>query len=174
MKKRLLLTALLLASLTGMVRGQDYDFAQKIGGNMLYFYILSERDKTLEVTYPGPSEDDPYKGKSRPSGKLSIPQEVIYDSVQYTVTAIRYGAFKGCKRITMVVLPGTLREIGEEAFAGCTGIESMVCMPQQPPKLNEDCFVDVDIKIPVIVPTGTQETYRQAFGWRIFENIKSY
>ena len=115
---------------------QEYDFAKKIGGNTLYFYITSTGGKngaTVEVTYPGLSEEAPWKGYARPSGQLSIPAKVTPDRARgrhadpedddttiYTVTSINYYAFQGCDRITRLVLPSTLRQIGEGAFAGWT------------------------------------------------------
>ena len=61
--KKMLLLCFVLPALSCMA--QDYDFAKKIGGNTLYFYITSTGGKkgaTVEVTYPGASEEEPWKG----------------------------------------------------------------------------------------------------------------
>ena len=72
----------LLAFLPLCLCAQEYDFAKKIGGNTLYFYITSTGGKngpTVEVTYPGNSEEEPWKGFRKPSGQLVIPDVVTPD-----------------------------------------------------------------------------------------------
>lgn len=156
------------------LRAQAYDFSKTIGGNTLYFYILSERDRTVELAYPGPSEDRPWKGFSKPSKQLSIPAVVLYDSVTYNVVSIGYNAFAGCDRITKLVLPPTLREIGESAFAGCTRIADIVTQSAEAPKLDESSFDGVDVDAPVRVITGALSKFEQAVGWRQFTQIIEY
>ncbi len=180
----------LLAFLPLCLCAQEYDFAKKIGGNTLYFYITSTGGKngpTVEVTYPGNSEEEPWKGFRKPSGQLVIPDVVTPDrsrgrnanpddddTTLYTVTAIRYFAFAGCDRITRLTLPATIKEIGEGAFAGCKRIEYIVSQNPEPPKLDESSFDQVDLDIPVRVPMATYETYHQAVGWRQFTEITEY
>jgi hypothetical protein len=107
----------LLAFLPLCLCAQEYDFAKKIGGNTLYFYITSTGGKdgpTVEVTFPADNEEQPWKGFRKPSGQLAIPETVTPDRSRgrhadpedddttiYTVTAIRYFAFAGCDRITL-------------------------------------------------------------------------
>ena len=58
--KKLMVTCMLFLPL--LCVAQEYDFAKKIGGNTLYFYITSTGGKngaTVEVTYPGASEEAP-------------------------------------------------------------------------------------------------------------------
>ena len=155
-------------------QAQDYDFSSKIGGNTIYFYITSTAKNTVEVAYPGPSEDDPWKGVRKPHGHLTIPETVIYDSVLYKVTAIRYSAFKGCDKITLLVIPSGIQEIGEEAFSGCKGIKNIVSAAIVPPVLDESSFGGVDLDIPVRVPTGTYPNYQNAVGWRQFTEIVEF
>ena len=117
--KKILLFCLTLLPVLCMA--QDYDFAKKIGGNTLYFYITSTGGKngaTVEVTYPGASEEAPWKGFARPSGQLAIPEKVTPDRAKgrnadpedddttiYTVTSINYFAFSGCDRVTPPLKP---------------------------------------------------------------------
>ena len=153
---------------------QDYDFSARVGGNTLYFYITSTARNTVEVAYPGPSEDDPWKGAHKPHGQLSIPETVTHDSVLYKVTAIRYFAFAGCDRITLLVIPSGIQEIGEGAFAGCKRIANIVSAAVTPPHLDESSFDGVDLDIPVRVPAGTYPNYQQAVGWRLFSEITEF
>lgn len=168
---------------------QEYDFAKKIGGNTLYFYISSTGGKngaTVEVTYPN-SEDNPWKGYRKPSGQVAIPEKVTPDRATgrdadpedddttiYTVTAVRYNAFQDCDRITRLTLPPTIKKIGENAFGGCRRVGYIVSEAQEPPKLDESSFDKVDLDIPVRVPTGSYEAYHAAIGWRQFTEIIEY
>jgi len=183
-------TILILLLLPLCLMAQDYDFAKKIGGNTLYFYITSTGGKhgpTVEVTYPGSSEESPWKGFHKPSGQLDIPELVTPDRSRgrdadsddddttiYTVTAIRYSAFAGCDRITRLSLPSSIKEVGESAFAGCKRIAHIVSYATEPPKLDESSFDQVDLDIPVRVPMATYEAYHQAVGWRQFSEITEF
>ena len=149
----------LLAFLPLCLCAQEYDFAKKIGGNTLYFYITSTGGKD------GVTPD-------RSRGRNANPDDD--DTTIYTVTAIRYFAFAGCDRITRLTLPATIKEIGEGAFAGCKRIEYIVSQNPEPPKLDESSFDQVDLDIPVRVPMATYESYHQAVGWRQFTEITEY
>ncbi len=186
--KKMLLLCFVLPALACVA--QDYDFAKKIGGNTLYFYITSTGGKkgaTVEVTYPGASEEEPWKGFSKPSGQLSIPEKVTPDRAKgrhadpedddttvYTVTSINYCAFSGCDRITRLVIPATVTQVGESAFAGCKRIEYIVVEAPQPPKMDESAFDKVNLDIPLRVPPSTYELYKDAVGWRMFTEILEY
>lgn len=68
-----------------------------------------------------------------PDGSMAISSydgeggEVVVDDSYYgmKVTVIDEGAFKDCSTITSVVLPDTVTEIREEAFAGCFSLRSV-------------------------------------------------
>ena len=73
-----------------------------------------------------------------------------------------------------LILPSTIKRIEEFAFDGCKRIEYIVCEAQEPPRLDESSFDKVDINIPLRVPTGTYEKYKDAIGWRVFTEIIEY
>ena len=181
--------ALILSLLPLLVWAQDYDFAKNIGDNTLYFSILTTGGKngpTVEVSFPN-TEENPWKGYSKPRGQLTIPDVVTPDRSKaknadpedddttiYKVVSIRYNAFQGCDRITKLILPSTIKRIEEFAFDGCKRIEYIVCEALEPPRLDESSFDKVDINIPLRVPTGTYEKYKDAIGWRVFTEIIEY
>ncbi len=185
--KKLLVLLLSVLPLLGVA--QDYDFAKEIGGNTLYFAILTTGGKngpTVEVTFPN-AEENPWKGYGKPRGEVAIPEVVTPDRSRdkdadpedddttiYRVVSIRYNAFQGCDRITKLILPNSLQKIEEFAFDGCRRIAYIVCQAPEPPRLDESSFNKVDIDIPLRVPTGSYEKYKDAVGWRVFTEIIEY
>lgn len=110
------LCALLLMIAAGTAGIYAYDF-KKDG---IYYNILSEEDRTVEVTNT-PLESEFY------SGEIVIPQRVINDGKTYTVTTIGYGAFADCGNLASVSMP-TVTTIGDYAFFFCASLAS-VSMP---------------------------------------------
>ena len=79
--------------------------AQDFEVDGIYYNILSEDDKTVEVT------GSPYGY----SGDVVIPAEVTYDGSTYSVTTIGKDAFNYCEALTSVEMPA-VTTIGEYAF----------------------------------------------------------
>lgn len=56
---------------------------------------------------------------------VNIPPVVTYKDNKYDVVSIGYAAFQGCRKVTEIKIPSTVREIGEFAFENCTDLESI-------------------------------------------------
>ena len=78
MKTTIKLLSALLLTMTSFL-GYAYDFEY----DGLYYNILSESDRTVEVTY------QKLGGSSYMSGDIVIPQKVLHTSRTYTVTSTR-------------------------------------------------------------------------------------
>ncbi len=62
--------------------------------------------------------------------------------------------------------------IGNEAFAYCQSLLTVVCMASEPPRIDENAFQDVPFdRIILEVPENSVEKYRNATVWRNFYNI---
>lgn len=79
----------------------------------LYYNILSEEDRTIEVTYKS------YDNTTYISGDIKIPRRVLYNNISYTVTSIGDGAFFGCTGRSSVTIPNSVASIGARAFGDC-------------------------------------------------------
>lgn len=105
-----------IAVLCASIPASAYKFRE--GG--LYYNILSEKDRTVEVTYNEYSSHADYI-----SGNVLVPEKVRYNSLLYKVTSIGESAFRGCSGLTSVTIPTSVTSIGERAFEHCKGLTSM-------------------------------------------------
>ncbi len=114
MKTTIKLLSALLLTMSSFL-GYAYDFEY----DGLYYNILSESDRTVEVTY------QKLGGSSYMSGDIVIPQKVLDTSGTYTVTSIGESAFESCSGLTSVTIPNSVISIGNGAFYDCAGLKSI-------------------------------------------------
>ncbi len=88
------------------------------------YYDFNYSEKTATVTYKEKG-DDVGTFINDCSGDVDIPSEVTYNGDTYSVTSIGHGAFYGCKGITSVTIPNSVKTIVSYAFMGCDGITSI-------------------------------------------------
>ena len=65
------------------------------------YYNLITNVKTAEVTM------NPYNYR----GKVVIPSNIVYNDVNYSVTAIGEYAFNGCSELTSITIPNSVTSI---------------------------------------------------------------
>lgn len=151
------------------------------------FYNLDEKTKTAEVT----NSADKY------SGDISIPEKIILNDTEYTVTSIGKEAFKDCTSLTNIILPNSITKIDEAAFSGCSALTTVTIMSNVidnigtlafnncsalntiyiytetlPTKTAADAFSNVPVtEVILYVPSGMASTYQGADVWKNFGSI---
>ena len=105
-----------------------YDFTAVCeSGQTLYYNILSESEKTVELTYAEYFNAGYYQWYTyyyevtAPSGDLVIPEKVQYNGEDYTVVNIGDNAFNACN-LSSVIFPNSIISIGDGAFASDTHV----------------------------------------------------
>lgn len=88
-----------------------YDF--EVDG--IYYNILSEEEKTVEVT-----SGDSY------TGEIIIPEEVAYEEKKYSVVSIGKSAFRASYELTSITIPNSVKTIGDYAFDYCIALNSLI------------------------------------------------
>ena len=81
---------------------------------------------------------------------------------------------KGMTKLTSVTIPGSVTEIGDEAFAKCISLTTIICRAKEVPpledKLNCFCFVPSYL-VTLYVPEESLELYKTACVWKDFRTI---
>ena len=150
------------------------------------YYEFNTEDKTAVVTV---------KGNVFYSGSVTIPEQVTYRDITYSViaigpgafwscsdltsvtipnsvTAIRRGAFSGCSALTSITIPNSVRTIEEQAFYGCSSLaEVYVSWTENVPTPGTEAFEGVKSGAILFVPTRTESLY-EASGWGEYFTIK--
>jgi uncharacterized protein (TIGR02145 family) len=92
---------------------------------------------SYNVTSPSTVEV-PYQGGSI-TGTITIPSQVTFTGVTYSVTSIGDYAFGWCTGLTSVTIPNSVTSIGYQAFYLCTGLTS-VTIPNSVTNIGNNAF----------------------------------
>ena len=157
-----LFTALLLMC-TAVATAHDFE----VGG--IYYNILSENEKTVEVTYQGGTYLD---SENEYRGDIIIPKEVS----GYRVVAIGTQAFAACNKITSVTIPSTIKSIGDFAFGGYKIMDAVYITDlvawleiefstssSNPLCRAEKLYLNGELITDLVIPIGVQEIKTFAF-----------
>lgn len=119
MKKIILLSLFFVVNLS--IFAEHFSAVNR--GRVLYYNILNEDEKTMEVTFRGASFD---LVKDEYVEHVYVPETVIRMGKKYTVVRVSDNAFRGCSRLRSVSLPSSIKEIGVAVFEGCSSLAKVV------------------------------------------------
>ena len=145
-----------------------YSNREIIAVDDIYYNITDSLLNHVEVTYRGVDfkhyADEYY-------GDIIIPATIMHKDATYTVSSIAAYAFYNCGYLYTIELPNTITEIGEYAFAQCDNLGYVAIMATTPPTIYASTFDRVNKSIPLYVPAGCAEAYRNAPYWCEFTYI---
>lgn len=152
--KSLLTVALLMIG----VETFAYDFhSLNDDGKDIYYKVVSATE--CQVTYVsenGSSNCNYY------SGSLKIPSSAEYNGRALSVTSIGKGAFRGCKNLTSVTIPTTVKSIDEDAFGSCSGLTSLT-IPNSVTSIGDWAFGYCSGLTSIIIPNSVTSIGARAF-----------
>lgn len=112
-------------------------------------------------------------GEAKYSGAITVPAQVSNGSTTYTVTAVGADAFKGCAQwgnddnaygLTSVVLPSTIRTIGDNAFSDSWLLKS-VNLPEGLESIGASAFNSCENLESVSIPGTVVSIGINTFQW---------
>lgn len=151
------LLAILSAALTP-IYGWDIKY------NGLYYNILSEAERTAEVTYWRHEDPNYCNNSDYVKGDLIIPGWVPYNGKNYKVVAIGDRAFEVCHQLKSVMLPSTLTTIGKNAFEYCWELDT-ANLPYHLTTIGENAFYGCENLYSLDLPPSLSTIGDNAFYW---------
>ena len=108
--------------------------------------------------YGGSSADFAVRGGVLEKYNGAATEVVIPDSVKI----IGDSAFSGCKGITSVVIPDSVQEIGSDAFRDCIALPH-ITIPDSVQKIGQSAFEGCTALAAVVIPDSVKEIRSKAF-----------
>ena len=103
-----------------------------------------------------------------PLGALMNSYRLSYLYLPEQIQTVPEMLAEGCYSLMEIIIPATVTEIGNYAFAGCINVWQMTVDAVVPPTVYAETFKGIDRNISVIVPAESEEAYRQAAYWQEF------
>lgn len=133
--------------------------AQDILVDGIYYDIISEKNRTVEVSYSN--------SHSRYKGHIIIPAKFIYKGLTYSVTSIGVSAFSNCTELTSIDIPDGVTEIWGYAFSNCSGLTS-IDIPNSVTSIGDwafsACIKLTSVEIPNSVTSIGNSTFNSCDG----------
>ena len=108
-------------------------------------YLIDPDVKTAVLV---PKRDGQY------SDDIVVPKKVkSSDGVEYSVTSLGTGCFKGCSDLTSVTIPSSVTSLGESCFSGCSDLTS-VTIPSSVTSLGVGCFSGCSDLTSITIPSS--------------------
>ena len=93
-------------------------------------------------------------------------------SLPKNIQSIGHSAFLGCASLDSLVFTGDgLQTIGDSAFCNCNQLAKISLQDTLPPIIEAHTFEGVDRSIPIHVPLGSSQRYKEAPYWCEFQNF---
>ena len=148
--KLLVFTLALMASVS--------TFAYNFGDDGLFFNIIDNDNKLVEVTYQHERSEENYSKLTH----VTIPDTVLRGRVKYAVVSIGSMAFYKCKTLESIVIPDHIKSIGTNAFSECSALTS-VSLPNTITYLNSSLFSNCTALRTFTIPDNITSIYGSAF-----------
>lgn len=101
--------------------------------------------------------------KNKKISKITIPDTVMIDGINYQVTAISKNAFKGCGKLKTVIIGKNVSKIGYKSFYGCRKLKSILIksIKIKGVSVGKQAFKGVHKKVVIRVPNSQKKAYEK-------------
>ena len=82
-----------------------------------------------------------------------------------TITIIPSKAFFACRKLIGVIIPESVIEIENSAFARCNYLKKIYCQSATPPTLGDNAFWGISREAKIYVPQASVDIYKATVGW---------
>ena len=153
------------------------DIATEINGGYKFFVNLEDERADFDyVATPGLvytySSSAPYtatvSGYNGDSSVVVVPAKVRNNGNTYSVTSIGESAFREVDDVTSITIPASVTSIGNDAFAGCINLETVVVERETPATLSTNVFDSCHSNLKIYVPADSVNAYKSASGWSTY------
>lgn len=137
----------------------------------LFAYILPISEIKLEASQTGTDRCAVTGFKDEEADTLDIPEYLPHYFLQQSlkITAIAENAFNGSTQLKKCVIPQTVEQIGEGAFANCESLKTVELKSNEPPKVGKTTFDNTSAVI--LVPQESYYAYLQHKDWKKYSAI---
>ncbi|WP_281525439.1 DUF6567 family protein [Alistipes dispar] len=87
------------------------------------------------------------------------------------ITSIPEKAFFNCSKLDCIILPESVIEIGDSAFASCHYLKMVYCQSTVPPTLGHKAFARIFHSAKIYVPKESVHTYKSTDGWKDYASM---
>jgi len=127
------------------------------------YNITASSAKNKAVTYVAPA--------NKKLSKVTIPDTVVIDGVEYKVTEIKKNAFKNNKYIKTVTIGKNVKTIGASAFSGCSKLKTLK-LGSSVTTISDKAFYKCTKLTKITIPSKVNKIGKQAFyGCKKLKNI---
>ena len=89
------------------------------------------------------------------------------------IVGVANSALLYCRNVEKVVLPRTMRIIGDGAFKDCYALDTLRLLCNEPPTVSDDSFDGVNPLPVLMVPCSTATVYGEAQYWNAFSTVEA-
>ncbi|MCQ2327630.1 MAG: leucine-rich repeat protein [Bacteroidales bacterium] len=159
--KKLSILLVMLLCISANIFAQDWAEENSDGVVIFYNITSSTEPRTVEVA-PLDLNEYWFLDEYKYAGVINIPESVTYDGNTYSVTSIGEEAFAGCTGLTSITIPNSVTSIGDYAFYYCSNLTS-ITIPNSVTSIGDWAFYHCSGLTSVTIPNSVTSIGDYAF-----------